>query len=292
MPRLAWRLLFALLLNFCAVSWSMAADWQVVRVTGSVWVVKADMAPIRATAGMVLPDDATIETMPRARAMLRHGEDLLNVGPDTQIAPQARRVHGLTTVLMREGKVDLDIEPLGAPHFAVQTPVLAAVVKGTRFTVTVTRGNGAVSVRRGRVAVTAFAARRGVEVTSGQTATVVHQSLQLSGSGTLSPIESVTTSTPMVEAAVDAESAASASGESTVSASSASAKAKSATKAASAASNSNAGGNSAAHASANSNAGGNSANSNAGGNSSNSNAGGNSSAHANPNSNAGGKKNN
>ena len=52
------------------------------------------MAPMRATEGMVLPDNATLATTSRARAMLRHGEDILNVGPSTEIAPQARRCAG------------------------------------------------------------------------------------------------------------------------------------------------------------------------------------------------------
>ncbi len=285
MPGLAWRFVFVVLFNLCAVSWSMAADWQVVRVVGAVWVVKIGMEPMRATAGMVLPDNATVETMHHGRAMLRHGEDLLNIGPDTQLAPQARLVHGLTTVLMREGKVDLDIEPRGAPHFVVETPLLAAVVKGTRFSVTSFAGNAAVSVARGRVAVTALGAGQAVEVTNGQTARVADGALQLSGSGALSPVQSVAPRAAMVESANAEDNGSSGSSESGNANASANGKAKGQAENAASAT-SNAGGNSAAHASSNSNAGGNSANSNAGGNGK-SNAGGN----GNGNSNAGGNGN-
>ena len=192
--------------------------------------------------------------------MLRHGEDILNLGPSTHIAPQARRIHGLTTVLMRQGNLDLNIEKLGVPHFAVQTPVLAAVVKGTQFSVAVSGGDGAVSVDTGRVQVTALAAGEAVDVTNGQTAKLSGGSLQVSGAGAHAPIESVAPQTPMVEA-VGAD-------DTSGSASETSRAPKASGKAAS-----NAGGNSAAHASANSNAGGNSANASAG-----SNAGGNSAA--------------
>jgi hypothetical protein len=265
MPRLASQLFIALLFNLCAVVGSQAQDWEVVRVTGLVWVVKADMEPMRATAGMILPENATVATTSASRAMLRHGEDVLNVGPSTHVAPQARPVHGLTTVLMRQGNLELDIEKLGAPHFTVQTPVLAAVVKGTRFRVAVSGDNGAVSVETGRVQVTALAAGQAVDVTNGQTASLSGGSLEVAGSGPHASIQSVAPQAPVVEATAAADDTSGGASETSASAT------------ASGRSLSNAGGNSAS-AAASSNAGGNSANtnsnSNAGGNSGNSNAGG------------------
>lgn len=261
MPRLASQLFIALLFNLCAVVGSQAQDWEVVRVTGLVWVVKADMEPMRATAGMILPENATVATTSASRAMLRHGEDVLNVGPSTHVAPQARPVHGLTTVLMRQGNLDLDIEKLGAPHFTVQTPVLAAVVKGTRFSVAVSGDNGAVSVETGRVQVTALAAGQAVDVTNGQTASLSGGSLEVAGSGPHASIQSVAPQAPVVEDTAAADDTSGGASETSASAT------------ASGRSLSNAGGNSAGAA-----AGGNSANansnSNAGGNSDNSNSGG------------------
>ena len=281
MRRIIRPLFVGLLLNLCAVAGAAAQDWQVARVTGVVWVIKADMEPMRATAGLVLPDNATIVTTRQARAMLRHGEDILNIGPDTQLAPQARAVRGLTTVLMRQGAVDLQIEHRDAPHFQVQTPFLAAVVKGTHFSVAVSSRNAAVSVEDGRVQVTALAAGQIVDVTNGQTAKLSGGALQLSGSGSLAPIRSIALQEAVVEAAVAVDDASTTTSETE----SGKANGKSAS--------SNAGGNS-ANAAATGNAGGNSANSNAGGNgngnSGNSNAGGNGKANS-GNSNAGGNGN-
>jgi hypothetical protein len=191
-------------------------------------------------------------------------------------------------VLMRQGNLDLDIEQRDAPHFAVQTPVLAAVVKGTRFSVAVSGGGGAVSVARGRVQVTALAAGQAVDVTNGQTAKLSRRGLQVSGAGAHESIQSVAPQTPMVGSLAQSyDTSGGASGPST----SAKATGKSASNAggnsAAASANSNAGGNSGAHAAANSNAGGNSANAGSG-----SNAGGNSAEHANSNSNAGGNSSN
>ncbi len=144
------------------------ADWTFVRVTGLVWVVKEGMEPMRAEVGMVLPDSATVGTTSKARAMLKQGEDMLNIAPSTSIAPQARKVRGLATVLMRKGGLELEIEKLGGPHFAVQTPFLAAVVKGTHFTVSVSGSGAEVSVARGRVGVTDFAAGERADIVAGQ----------------------------------------------------------------------------------------------------------------------------
>jgi hypothetical protein len=248
----------------------MAADWQVVRVTGLVWVVAADMEPLRAAAGMVLPDNATVATTSQARAMLRHGEDVLSVGPLTQVAPQSRQIRGLTTVLMRTGEVEFNIEHLSAPHFAVQTPFLAAVVKGTQFTVAVSGGSSAVSVETGRVRVSALAAGQAFDLTNGQTAKLADGELQFSGPGSSPSIQNVAPQESVVEAAADG----------------ASGKNGNANASSSAGGNGNSGSSNAGGNSGNSNAGGNSGNSNAGGNSGNSNAGGNSG-----NSNAGGNGN-
>ncbi len=282
--------LLAASLALCVGSASaMAAEWQVVRVSGLVWVVGEGTEPMRATPGMVLPDDATVATTSGARAMLQSGRDILNLGPKTQVAPQARKVHGLTTVLMRQGILDADIERLGAPHFQVQTPTLAAVVKGTRFTVTAAWAGSAVAVNRGIVQVTALARGQSVDLSAGQTATVVKAGVELQGSGHLPEIHSGQPQTPVVTAStagtIGSTNAASSSQTETSSQQDAPGQESGTTAEKSNNAGGNGNGNDANAGSGNSNAGGNanagSGNNNAGGNgngnsgNSNSNAGGN-----------------
>jgi hypothetical protein len=177
-------LALALTVNCLLGAWAAAAaEWQVVRVTGLVWIVAEGMEPLRAAVGMNLPPNATVATTENARAMLRHDKDVLNVGPGTHIAPQARAVRGLTTVLMRQGEVEADIEHRAKPHFAVQTPFLAAVVKGTRFTVSVFGSSAQVAVKDGRVQVRTSGRRGSVDVTGGQTARLAGGALRVSGAG-------------------------------------------------------------------------------------------------------------
>ena len=294
------KLLAASLILCVGSASAKAAEWQVVRVSGLVWVVGEGTEPMRAAPGMVLPDDATVATTSGARAMLQSGRDILNLGPKTQVAPQARKVHGLTTVLMRQGILDADIERLGAPHFQVQTPTLAAVVKGTRFTVTAAWAGNAVAVNRGLVQVTALARGQSVDLSAGQTATVVKAGVELQGSGHLPEIHSGQPQTPVVTAStagtIGSTNAASSSQTETSSQQDAPGQESGTT----AEKSNNAGGNGNGNANAgsgNNNAGGNgngnSGNSNAGGNanagSGNNNAGGNGNGNSgNSNSNAGG----
>src|SRR5439155_5301029 len=77
-------------------------------------------------------------------------------------------------------------------HFEVETPYLAAVVKGTQFRVTVNAGKTSVDVIRGQVQVADFKSGQIAQVMAGQQATAFANGktgLSLSGAGTFSPIE-------------------------------------------------------------------------------------------------------
>jgi hypothetical protein len=75
-------------------------------------------------------------------------------------------------------------------HFAVQTKFLAAVVKGTKFTVKVGDLDAEVAVERGKVQVRDTARNELVDVDPGQAAGAGRdQQLQISGAGQFSPIK-------------------------------------------------------------------------------------------------------
>ncbi|HEU0146515.1 MAG TPA: hypothetical protein VFR21_06515, partial [Bradyrhizobium sp.] len=84
----------------------------------------------------------------------------------------------------------------------VETPYLAAVVKGTQFRVTVGAGSTKVDVSRGQVEVSDFKSGQIAQVTPGQTATSFasgRSGLQLSGSGSFAPIEQGRPRTPTIQ---------------------------------------------------------------------------------------------
>jgi hypothetical protein len=84
------------------------------------------------------------------------------------------------------------VEKRNVKHFEVETPYLAAVVKGTQFRVSVNETNTRIDVIRGQVEVADFRSGQVAQVLPGQAATAFAHGkpgLSLSGSGAFSPIE-------------------------------------------------------------------------------------------------------
>jgi FecR-like protein len=97
-----------------------------------------------------------------------------------------------TTILQQAGSILLEVEKRNVQHFQVETPYLAAVVKGTQFRVTVNSASSSVEVLRGQVQVADFKSGQIAQVMPGQHATTFAHGkagLSLGGSGTLNPIE-------------------------------------------------------------------------------------------------------
>ena len=89
------------------------------------------------------------------------------------------------------GSIVLEVEKQNVEHFEVETPFLAAVVKGTRFIVNVNKHGADVRVSSGSVNVSAFKSGQFALVSAGQLASVAalgQGNLTLSGSGPVGPI--------------------------------------------------------------------------------------------------------
>jgi hypothetical protein len=67
-----------------------------------------------------------------------HGEEYMLISPNSAIEiPRETKQGLLTTIIQRAGSIVLEVEKRNVKHFEVETPQLAALVKGTRFRVTV-----------------------------------------------------------------------------------------------------------------------------------------------------------
>ncbi|HWT31173.1 MAG TPA: FecR domain-containing protein, partial [Propylenella sp.] len=167
---------------------AVAEEWIVARVTGTAWLLRDGAAPVQVAAGMPVPLGATVATTPQGRAMLIHGRDTMMVGPSTKIAIPYKPDRGMkATVIQQVGEIDLAIEKRRRPHFSVQTPFLAAVVKGTEFTVSVSSVAAEVGVKRGLVSIADFATGQRADLGPGQQAAVSpgqKLGLQVAGLGT------------------------------------------------------------------------------------------------------------
>jgi hypothetical protein len=152
--------------------------WVVESQSGRVQLVKAGISPIALTPGDVFVVGDWIETGPDGRALLRRGEETIVVAPNSKIGlptdPGASNAGSITTrILQTMGTILLTVEKKAKQHFAVETPYLIAVVKGTTFTVSVEGGRSNVHVVEGLVEVMNQASGRSVLVHPGQIGSVL-----------------------------------------------------------------------------------------------------------------------
>lgn len=161
------------LLAALAPTMAWSADWVVSKVSqpsrftvdGKTWLV--------VTRGSTIPNASWVSTGPRGRVVLERNKDRVTFQPGTMAGVFEKKGWSIhTDFAQQSGTLELSIDPQVKPHLAVQTPFLAAVVKGTVFTVTVTKEKASVGVSRGRVEVTDNMSGERTGIKAGQKATV------------------------------------------------------------------------------------------------------------------------
>ncbi|MDA9450624.1 MULTISPECIES: FecR family protein [Bradyrhizobium] len=167
--------------------------WSVSKATGEVWVATDGAQQVSLNQEATLKPGNTIRTGRNGRVLLVRGEETILISPNSVIGLPSEKKEGLsTTIIQRAGSILLEVEKRNVKHFEVETPYLAAVVKGTQFSVTVGAGSTKVGVLRGQVEVSDFKTGQIAQVMPGQAATVFEHGkpgLSLSGAGTFNPIE-------------------------------------------------------------------------------------------------------
>jgi len=205
-------LLAAAFAAFCMTSHAAAQDaaWRVSRASGEVSVTASGAQPVALTDNASLNPGDVIRTGQNGRVLLTRGTESMLISSNSVVGI-AKDQSGMTTILERAGSILFDVEKKGVKHFQVETPYLAAVVKGTQFRVSVDRSDSSVEVLRGQVEVLDFRSGQYAQVFPQQTATVSSQGaagLSLSGGGRLSPIEQGTPRNSLVPAMSEERTAA------------------------------------------------------------------------------------
>ncbi|RXG97808.1 FecR family protein [Bradyrhizobium zhanjiangense] len=200
-----WRsLLAALILGMpSGASGAENGVWSVSKATGEVWVATNGAQQVSLNQEEALKLGDTIRTGRNGRVLLVRGEETILISPNSVVGLPAEKKEGLsTTIIQQAGSILLEVEKRNVKHFEVETPYLAAVVKGTQFSVTVGAGSTKVSVLRGQVEVSDFKTGQIAQVMPGQVAAVFEHGkpgLSLSGAGTLNPIEQGNPRAPTIE---------------------------------------------------------------------------------------------
>lgn len=167
-------------------STALADDWTAVKLRGVV-VGLFDGEWVKLERQAIVPDDQPIRTLASGRVTFQRGDELIELGPNTQVQIIDRAGYSkFTTVKQYYGRVAVEAEVRDVTHFSVETPYLAAVVKGTRFVVISGEDGSSVQVERGAVAVEDSSDRSSVVVAAGQeVAAVPGQMMAVSGRGEL-----------------------------------------------------------------------------------------------------------
>lgn len=167
-----------------------ADDWVAERLRGRVFVLEQGQW-ISLSRGDVVSDSSPIRSTASGRATFSRDNETITISGDTliQIVDLGSPGRNNTVVHQQFGTVSIEAEVQQVQHFAVETPFLAAVVKGTVFTVVSNEEGAEVRVDRGRVEVRDEARRQRTEVKPGQRAGVSRNAgLEIRGSGPHEPI--------------------------------------------------------------------------------------------------------
>lgn len=131
--------IFALMFIVFSPAGAFAADaWSVVSVSGDAVVERAGVQPISVTQDLTLEPGDRIDTGVTGRVVLRRGSSTILIAPKSSVGMPAETRSGFTRILQDIGTALFKVDRRKEPHFEVQTPHLAAVVKGTTFTVNAT----------------------------------------------------------------------------------------------------------------------------------------------------------
>lgn len=142
--------------------------WGVERVRGHVTAETADGDTMVLKHGMTVRRGWKVSTG-RGRVTFGRGQERFTLAPNTVATLEPKGLFISRTVIYQDrGKIDVDVTRRWYRHFRVETPFLAAVVKGTNFTVSVGNSNASVSVGRGLVNVRDFASGDRANVGAGQ----------------------------------------------------------------------------------------------------------------------------
>ena len=132
---------------------AQSGGWTISEAKGSVIVIDA-RGERAGTAGTAVVPGAMVRTAAKSTEVLMRGREFVTLRQNAQIRiPQTAPERSLVQVIQDYGSALFNIGKKADPHFGVQTPYLAAVVKGTTFIITVGEEGASLQVTEGAVEV-------------------------------------------------------------------------------------------------------------------------------------------
>jgi len=147
----------------------LADDWVADKLHGGVFVFFQG-AWVRLNRGDIVADSAVIRTGPDGAVQFTRDHETIDLAADTQIQIFDRPGQRYTVVREAQGAVSVEANVENVKHFEVRTPYIAAVVKGTIFTVMTAEKGSMIQTARGKVGVTAARTGQHTDVPAGNIA--------------------------------------------------------------------------------------------------------------------------
>ena len=163
-------------LLLCLASSALAAQspaWRLSEAAGDVQViVNGRSSP--ALRDTLVMEGALITTGAEARAVIVRGKQFVVISPGSRLRVPAtpESSTGMLQLIVEFGTSLFKVDKKSVPYFSVKTPYLAAVVKGTTFSVTAGAGGGSVQVMEGAVEVSTLDGGAAETIRPGSVATV------------------------------------------------------------------------------------------------------------------------
>jgi len=146
--------------------------WMVARVQGDVSHGEGNGSWRVALAGDRLPTGRHVRTGVDGRLTMIRGRDRVDAGPNAHFVISDSAVAARDGIVQRLGRMLFDMGERDSRNFGVDTPLLAVVIKGTRFSVEVSAETVEVHVEDGLVEVVAKQSGESALVEPGFTASV------------------------------------------------------------------------------------------------------------------------
>ena len=167
--------ILALVISLCASASAFAADWTVVRMSGDVRIFQNNVTWVALSANRKLMPGDAIWTGRNGRVMLSYDEGQVILKPRSMIKIPAQVLSNQSTVLFQSmGALNAEIDKRDESHFSIHTPYLAAVVKGTKFSINVDEEQTVLRVVEGTVQAVEKRTGTIIDVLAGQYVAVLH----------------------------------------------------------------------------------------------------------------------
>jgi hypothetical protein len=150
---------------------SQTPGWGVVVATNA-FVAHGEGADAPVAIGASITQGDRITTKAGGALVLTRGEDLVTMAENSQITITDPQPLNATMIQQAAGDVQYHVTKGPAPHFEVDTPLLATVVKGTTFRITSGIGGSSVAVSEGRVVAKDRRSDKSASVGAGETGSV------------------------------------------------------------------------------------------------------------------------